>query len=120
MGAFFRQLAVGDCNYGVCGDCNAIGVIHTGFKSGGEKVTLFGSDCDGGASAGIGVIHTGPKSGAEKVTLFGIDCDSGVSAGIGVIHTGPKTDGDIFGIDCDSGYTRRAEIFVLNVNGLLS
>ena len=86
-----RQLAVGDCNYGVCGDCNAIGVIHTGHKS-----------------------------GAEKVTLFGIDCDSGVSAGIGVIHTGPKTDGDIFGIDCDSGYTRRAVIFVLNVNGLLS
>ena len=44
-GLFFRQLAVGDCNYGVCGDCNAMGVIHTDFKSGGEKVTLFGSDC---------------------------------------------------------------------------
>ena len=38
MGAFyFRQRAVGDCNYGVCGDCNAIGVIHKGPKSGGEK-----------------------------------------------------------------------------------
>ena len=71
-GLFFRQRAVGDCNYGVCGDCNAIGVIHTDFKSGGEKVTLFGSDCDGGVSAGIGVIHKGPKSRGEKVTLLAV------------------------------------------------
>ena len=28
---------IGDCGYGVCGDCNAIGVIHTGDTSGGEK-----------------------------------------------------------------------------------
>ena len=54
MGSFFRQRAVGDCNYGVCG-----------HKSGGKKVTLFGSDSDGGVSAGIGIIHTGPKSGGE-------------------------------------------------------
>ena len=34
-------------------------------KWGGKKVTLFGSDCDGGVSSGIGIIHTGPKSGGE-------------------------------------------------------
>ena len=28
---------VGDCDYGVCGDCNAIGVIHTRSKYEGEK-----------------------------------------------------------------------------------
>ena len=28
---------IGDCGYGVCGDCNAIGVIHTGDKSEGKK-----------------------------------------------------------------------------------
>ena len=60
-----------------------IGVIHTGPKSGGEKVTLFGSDCDSGVNAGIGVIHTGPKSGGDIVTLFGSDSDGGVSAGVG-------------------------------------
>ena len=38
----------------------------------GRNVTLFGSDFDSGVSAGIGVIHTGPKSGGGKVTLFGI------------------------------------------------
>ena len=46
-------------------------------------------------SAGIGVIHTGPKSGDEKVTLFGSDGDGGVNAGIGVIHTGPKFRGEM-------------------------
>ena len=58
-------------------------VIHTGPKSGGKKVTLFGSDCYDGVSAGKGVIHTSLKSGGEKVTLFGSDCDGGVSAGLG-------------------------------------
>ena len=52
-------------------------------------MTLFGSDCDSGVSAGIGVIHTGPKSGGDIVTLFGSNCYDGVSAGVGVIHTGP-------------------------------
>ena len=59
-----------------------------------KKVTLFGSDCDSGVSAGIGVIHTRPKSGGERVTLSGSDCDGGVSAGIGVIHKGPKSRGE--------------------------
>ena len=72
-------------------DCDSgvsagIGVIHTAPKSGGEKVTLFGSDCDGSVNSGMWVVHTGHKSGGEKVTLFGIDCYDGVSAGIGVIH----------------------------------
>ena len=40
-------------------------------------------------SAGIGVIHTAPKSGGKKVTLFGSKCYDGVSAGVGVIQTGP-------------------------------
>ena len=44
-------------------------------------------------SAGIWVIHSGPKSGGKKVTLFGSDCDVGVSAGVGVIHTAPKSGG---------------------------
>ena len=35
----------------------------------GKKVTLFGSGCDGGVSAGIGIIHTGPKSGG-KISHF--------------------------------------------------
>ena len=35
----------------------------------------------------IGVIHTGPKSGGELVTLFDSDCDDGLNAGIWVIHT---------------------------------
>ena len=43
-----------------------IWVIHTGTKSGGDMVTLFGSDCFDGVSADIGVIHTGPKSGGKK------------------------------------------------------
>ena len=37
----------------------------------------------------MGVIHTAPKSGGKKVTLFGSNCYDGVSAGVGVIHTGP-------------------------------
>jgi len=68
----------------VCGDCNGIGVIHTGPKSGGKKVTLFGSDCDSGVSAGMGVIHTGPKSGGD---IFGSICCDGVSAGIRVLQS---------------------------------
>ena len=62
---YFCIRAIGDCDYGVCGDCNAVGVIHTSPKSGGKKVTLFGSDCDVGVIAGVGAIHTGPKSGGE-------------------------------------------------------
>ena len=46
-------------------------------------------------STGIRVIHTGPKSGGEKVTLFGSDCDSGVTAGVGVLHRGPKSGGEM-------------------------
>ena len=42
-------------------------------------------------SAGIWVIHTGPKSGGEQVTLFGGYSYGGVSAGIWVIHSGPKS-----------------------------
>ena len=56
---------------------------------GATLVTLFGSNCYDGMSAGIGVIHTGPKSGGKKVTLFGSNCYDGVSAGVGVIRTGP-------------------------------
>ena len=49
-----------------------IWVIHTGGKSGGELVTLFGGYCnDGMSAAGIWVIHTGGKSGDEMLTLFG-------------------------------------------------
>ena len=40
-----------------------------------------------GVTAGIWDIHTGAKSGGELVTLFGGYCDDGVSAGIWVIHT---------------------------------
>ena len=54
----------------VCGDCCAIGVIHTGAKSGCKMVTLFDSYSYDGVSAGIWVIHTGAKSGGEVVTLF--------------------------------------------------
>ena len=48
-----------------------IWVIHTGPKSGGEQVTLFGGYSYDGVSAGIWVIHTGPKSGGDQGTLFG-------------------------------------------------
>ena len=50
-------------------------------------MTLFGSYCDDGVSAGIWVIHRGPKSGCKLVTLFDSYCDDGVSAAIGVQHT---------------------------------
>ena len=48
----------------------AIGVIHTGAKSGSKMVTLFDSYSYDGVSAGIWVIHTGAKSGGGSVTLF--------------------------------------------------
>ena len=35
-------------------------------------------DCYG-VSAGIWVKHTGPKSGGDVLTLFGSDCDDAVS-----------------------------------------
>ena len=75
---------------GYCDDGVSAGIwfIHTGPKSGGELVTLFGGFCDDGVSAGTWVIHTGPKSGGELVTLFGVHCDDAVSAGIWVLHTG--------------------------------
>ena len=38
---------MGDCDYGVCGDCN-------------------------GMSAGIRVIYTGPKCGGKVVSLFDV------------------------------------------------
>ena len=59
-------------------------------------MTLFGSYCDDGVSAGIWAIHTGPKSGGELVTLFDSYSYDGVSAGIWVIHTGPKSGGHAF------------------------
>ena len=46
-------------------------------------------------SAGIWVIHTGPKSGGELVTLFGGYGDDSVSTGIWVIQMGGQT-GDTF------------------------
>ena len=48
---FFRQRAIVDWNYGLCGDCYAIGVQHRGDSSGYKLPTLFGSDCDDGVSA---------------------------------------------------------------------
>ena len=42
--------------------------------------------CDDGVSAGTWVIHTGPKSGGELVTLFGVHCDDAVSAVIWVLQ----------------------------------
>ena len=47
-----------------------IWVIHTGAKSGGKLVTLFGGHSCDGMSAGIWVIHTDAKSGGEVVMLF--------------------------------------------------
>ena len=35
---------------GVSSDCNAIGVVHTGPKSGCKLPTLFDGDCDDGVS----------------------------------------------------------------------
>ena len=52
-----------------------------------ELVTLFGSYCDDGVSAGIWVIHRGPKSGCKLVTLFGGHSYDGLNAVLGVQHT---------------------------------
>ena len=52
-----------------------IWVIHTGPKSGGELVTLFGSNCDESVNAGMWVRHIGPKSEGKLVTLFDRYCD---------------------------------------------
>ena len=49
--SYFRQRAIVDWNYGLCGDCYAIGVQHRGDSSGCKLPTLFGSDCDDGVSA---------------------------------------------------------------------
>ena len=57
-----------------------IWVIHTGPKSGGELVTLFGGYCDDSVSAGIWVIQIGGK----LVTLFDTYCHDGVDAVLGV------------------------------------
>ena len=66
-----------------------IWVIHTGAKSGGALVTLFGGySCDG-VSAGIWVIHTGAKSGGELVTLFGGYSYDGVSL-VCLLYTSPS------------------------------
>ena len=47
MGAFYFCMRVnGNCDYGVRGDCNIIGVQHSEVPNGCELVTLFGSDCD--------------------------------------------------------------------------
>ena len=43
MGAFYFRERVNDCCNKACGYCYAIGVQHTGAKSGGELVTLFDS-----------------------------------------------------------------------------
>ena len=47
-------------------------------------MTLLGSYCNDGVSAGIWVIYLSGKSGGELVTLFGSYCNDGVSAGIWV------------------------------------
>ena len=61
---------------------------HTGAKSGGELVTLFGGYCNDSVSAGIWVLRPGAKSWDELVTLFGGYCDDSVSAVIWVVYTG--------------------------------
>ena len=66
-----------------------IWVIHTGAKSGGELVTVFGGYSYDGVSAGIWVIHT--EVANLGVTLFGGYSYDGVSVGIWVIHTGAKS-----------------------------
>ena len=63
------------------------GPIQRGPKSGCKLVTLFGSYCDDGVSAGIWVIHRGPKSGCKLVTLFGGHSYDGLNAVFGVQHT---------------------------------
>ena len=45
-------------------------------------MTLFGSYSYDGLNAAIGVQHTGGKSGGELVTLFGSYSYDGVSAGM--------------------------------------
>ena len=50
--------ACGYCNAGACGYCCAIGVIHTGAKSGGGSVTLFSDRWLLLLSVAIGVQHT--------------------------------------------------------------
>ena len=57
-----------------------IWVIHTGPKSRGELVTLFGGYCDDSVSAGIWAIQMGGK----LVTLFDTYCHDGVDAVLGV------------------------------------
>jgi len=59
---------VGYCGSGVCGDYNdgvsaGIWVIHTGAKSGGKLVTIFG----GYYNDGIWVKQTGAKSGVSEL-----------------------------------------------------
>ena len=49
-------------------------------------MTLFDSYSYDSMSAGTWVIHTGPKSGGELVTLFGVHCDDAVSAVIWVLQ----------------------------------
>ena len=61
MGApYFRQRAIGYCNYGACGYCCAISPIgdrqdqHTSGKTGCNLPRLFDGGCDDGVSAGMG------------------------------------------------------------------
>ena len=54
----------------MCGDCNAIGVIHTSTKYGGEKSHFL--PVTDGVSAVIGVIHTGPKFGGEMSNFLAV------------------------------------------------
>ena len=77
MGHTYRSQILGqacDAFWRYCDDSvsASIWVIHTGPKSGGELVTLFGGYCDDSVSAGLWVIHTGPKSWGKLVTLFGV------------------------------------------------
>ena len=70
----------GDAFWLVFGLKAAIGVQHTGGKSGGELVTLFGGYSYDGLNAAIGVQHTGGKYGGELVTLFGSYSYDGLNA----------------------------------------
>ena len=74
----------GYCDYGMCGYCCAIWAQHPSGKSGGEQVTLFGSNSYDGLNAAIGVQHTGGKYGGDLVTLFGSYSYDGLNAAIGV------------------------------------
>ena len=54
------------CDFCACDYCCAMGVIHTGPKSGCKLVTEFDSYSDDGVSAVIGVQHTEvPNLGAS-------------------------------------------------------